>query len=231
MHRKIFLTILFILIFPFLGNSFGQTHEIGVNVGEVFVYDFSDSAYGESNNWTKEIRVDSISDSLITVSDAEVFGNGTRGSRYSYTYEVSTSSSNLYFFFANLSVNDPVYVTENGIIRVNKTINRSYASGSRETNCIMFEHLNYEDVTVETYFDKQTGVLVESTQKHPPTDYEIQATLKDTNVWIITEFPSPSPTETLSETLYLIVVVIVVVVVIVAAFAITLRRRKKPEEK
>jgi len=197
MNRKLsFFTILFILVFTSFGNTLAQTQEVGVKVGNVFVYDISESAYGQSNNWTKEIRVDSISGSLIGVSDADVFENGTIGSRYHYTYEVSVSTSNPYFFFANLSVNDPVYVTEKGTIRVNKTIYKSYASGNRETNYIMYNDLKEEDVTIETYFDKQTGVLVESIQKHPPTDYEIQATLKDTNVWIVTELPSPSPTET-----------------------------------
>lgn len=197
MNRKLSLfTILLILFFTSFTYALAQTQEIGVEVGNVFVYRISESASGQTNNWTKELRVDSISGSLIGVSDADVFENGTRGSRYSYTYEVSTSSSNPYFFFVNLSVNDPVYVTEKGTIRVNKTVNRSYASGNRETNHIMCKHLNYEDVTVETYFDKQTGILVESIQKHPPTDYEIQVTLKDTSVWIVTELPSPSPTET-----------------------------------
>ena len=197
MNRKLFFfTTLFVLVFASLGNTLAQTQEVGVNVGNVFVYNISESAYGQSNNWTKEIRVDSISGSLISVSDAEVFENGTIGSRYSYTYEVSLSTINPYFFFSNSTVNDPIYVTEKGTISVNKTLNRSYASGNRATNYIMYNDLEEEDVTIETYFDKQTGILVESIQKHPPTDYEIQATLKDTNAWIVTELPSPSPTET-----------------------------------
>lgn len=197
MNRKLsFITILVILVFTSSTNTLAQTQEVGVKVGNTFFYDISESAYGQSNNWTIGIRVNSISGSLIGVTDIEVFENGTADSRYEYTYEVSMSTSNPYFFFANLSVSDPVYVTEEGTIRVNKTINRSYASGNRETNYIMYNDLQEEDVTIETYFDKQTGVLVESIQKHPPTDYEIHATLTDTNVWIVTEFPTTSPTET-----------------------------------
>ena len=199
MNRKLsFFTILFILVFTSFTNTLAQTQEVGVEVGNAFFYHISESAYGQSNNWTIGIKVDSISGSLIGVTDIEVFENGTRDSRYYYTYEVSMSTSNPYFFFANLNVSDPVYVTEEGTIRVNKTINRSYASGNRETNYIVYNDLKEEDVTIETYFDKQTGVLVESIQKHPPTDYEIHAKLTDTNVWIVTEFPSPSPTETSS---------------------------------
>jgi len=199
MSKKLSLfTILVILVFTSFTNTLAQTQEVGVEVGNEFFYHISESAYGQSNNWTKGIRVDSISGSLIGVTDIEVFENGTRDSEYQYTYEVSMSTSNPYFFFANLNVNDSVYVTEKGTIRVNKTITRSYASGNRETNYIMYNDLKEEDVTIETYFDKQTGVLVESIQKHPPADYEIQATLTDTNVWIVTEFPSPSPTETTS---------------------------------
>jgi len=197
MKRKLsFFTILFILVFTSFTSTLAQTQEVGVEVGNVFVYDISESAYGQGNNWTKGISVDSISGSLIGVSDIDVFENGTSDSRYSNTYEVSLSTSNPYFFFPNLNVNDPVYVTEKGTIRVNKTINRNYASGNRETNYIVYTDLKDEDVTIETYFDKQTGVLVESIQKHPPTDYEIQATLNKTNVWIVTEGPFPSPTET-----------------------------------
>ena len=196
MHRKLYLTILFILVFTSFGNTLAQTQEVGVSVGDVFVYDISESKSGQNNSWTKELRVDSISGSLIGVSDADVFENGTRSSVYRNTYEVSVSASNPYFFFSNLSVNDPVYVTEKVTISVNRTINRSYASGNRETNFIMYNDLEEGDVTIETYFDKQTGILVESIQKHPLSDYEIQATLKDTSVWIVTELPSPSPNET-----------------------------------
>ena len=196
MRGKLFLTILFILVFAPFGNTLAQTQDVGVNVGDVFVYEIAESKSGQSNNWTKELRVNSISGSLISVSDANVFENGTRGSVYINMYEVSESNSNPYFFFSNLRANDIVYVTEKGTIRVNETVNRSYASGNRETNYISYNDLKEEDVTIETYFDKQTGVLVESIQKHPPSAYEIQATLKDTSVWIVTELPSPSPTET-----------------------------------
>jgi hypothetical protein len=193
--RLFFFTILVILVFSSFGNALAQTQEIGVKVGNEFFYHVSESADGQSNNWTIGIKVNSVSGSLISVTDIEVFENGTRDAEYQYTYEVSNSSINPYFFFANLSVNDPVYVTEEGTISVNKTINRSYASGNRETNYIMYD-LTEENVIIETYFDKQTGVLVESIQKHPPTDYEIHATLTDTNVWLVTEeSASPSPIE------------------------------------
>jgi hypothetical protein len=199
MNRKLsFFTILFLLVFSSFTNTLAQTQEVGVEVGNEFFYHISESSHGQSNNWTIGISVDSISGSLISVTDIEVFENGTGDSRYQYTYEVSTSTSNPYFFFANLGLNDTVYVTEKGTINVNETINRSYASGNRETNYITYNDLQEEDVTIETYFDKQTGVLVESIQKNPPADYEIHATLTDTNVWLVTESPATSPTETTS---------------------------------
>jgi hypothetical protein len=197
--RLSFFTILVILVFSSFGNALAQTQEIGVKVGNEFFYHVSESADGQSNNWTIGIKVNSVSGSLISVTDIEVFENGTSDAEYQYTYEVSNSSINPYFFFANLSVNDPVYITEEGAIRVNKTINRSYASGNRETNYIMYD-LTEEDVTIETYFDKQTGVLVESIQKRLSADYEIHATLTDTNVWIVTESPSPTETPSPSQT-------------------------------
>jgi len=60
----------------------------------------------------------------------------------------------------------------------------------------MYNDFEEGNVTIETYFDTQTGVLVESIQKHPLSEYEIQAKLKDTSVWVVTELPSPSPKET-----------------------------------
>jgi hypothetical protein len=196
MNKKLSIfIILVILVFASFGSTLAQTQEVGVHVGNEFFYGVSESADGQSNNWTIGIKVNSISGSLISVTDIEVFENGTRDAEYQYTYEVSNSTINPYFFFANLTVNDPVYVTETGTIRVNKTINRSYASGNRETNYIIYD-LEEEDVTVETYFDKETGVLVESIQKRLATDYEIRATLIDSNVWVVTESPSASPTET-----------------------------------
>ncbi len=196
MNKKLaFFTILVILVFSSFGSTLAQTQEIGVNVGNEFFYHISESADGQTNNWTKGIKVNSISGSLISVMDIDVFENGTSDSVHQYTYEVSNSTINPYFFFANLNVSDPVYVTEQVTIRVNKTIDRSYASSDRETNYVMYD-LTEEDVTIETYFDKQTGVLVESIQKRPSTGYEIHATLTDSNVWVVTESPSASPTET-----------------------------------
>jgi hypothetical protein len=201
MNKKLsFFAIVVILVFSSFEITLAQTQEVGVNVGNEFFYHVSESANGQTNNWTIGIKVNSISGSLIAVTDIEVFQNGTSDAKYQYTHEVSNSTINPYFFFANLSVNDPVYVTETGTISVNKTINRSYASGDRETNYVLYD-LTEEDVVIETYFDKETGVLVESIQKRPSTGYEIHAILTDTNVWIVTESPSASPTETPSPSL------------------------------
>ena len=200
MNRKlVFLTILFILFFTFDKIALAQILEVGIEVGNIFVYDVSESIYGRRNNWTIVVFINSITGSLIDVSELMVFENGTEDSRYHNTYEVSMFSSNPYFFFENLNVNDQVYASEEGTIRVNKTISRSYASGNRETNYIIYNDLEAADLTVETYFDKQTGVLVESIEKHPPTGYEIQAKLKETNIWIVTDTPSSSPTVTPSR--------------------------------
>ena len=197
MNRKLsFFTILVILVFASFGNTLAQTQEIGVNVGNEFFYHISEYASGQSNNWTIGIKVNSISGSLISVTDIDVFENGTSDSEHHYTYELSTSTSNPYFFFANLNVSDPVYVTETGTISVDKTVNRSYESENRETNYIMYNDWEEEDLVIETYFDKQTGVLVESIQRHPPTGHEIQIRLTETNVWMVAEVSFPFPTET-----------------------------------
>lgn len=197
MNKKLpFFTILLILLFTSFTSTLAQAQEVGVRVGHVYVYYISESANGQTNNWTKGIRVNSISGSLISVTDIDVFENGTSDSEHHYTYEVSTSARNPYFFFANLNVSDPVYVTEKGTVRVNKTINRSYESENRETNYIIYNDLEEADLAVETYFDKQTGALVESIQKHTPTGHEIRVTLKETNVWLVAEVSFPFPTET-----------------------------------
>ena len=197
MNKKLsFFAILVILVFSSFGNTLAQTQEVGVKVGNEFFYHISESVEGQTNNWTKGVRVNYISGLLISVIDIDVFENGTSDSKYIYTYKVSNSTINPYFFFSNLNVGDPVYITEKGTIRVNTTINRRYASGNRETNYILYNDLTEEDVIIETYFDKQTGVLVESIQKRSSTDYEIHATLTDTNVWTVTEYSSASPTET-----------------------------------
>ena len=194
MNRKLlFFTILLILVFTSLPCTLAQTQEIGIQIDDLFVYDIVETVNGETNHWIKGVMVVSVSGSLISVTDTDTFENGTQSRWYQNTYEVSTSTTNPYFFFANLNVSDTVYITNEGTISVIETVSRSYDSGNRETNYITYNDLNDEDITIETYFDKEIGVLVEAIQKDTSTNHEIHLTLKDTNVWTVTE-PTPTPT-------------------------------------
>jgi hypothetical protein len=202
MYKKLLiLAILFTLCFLVVGNVSAQTPAVGVKEGDVFVYDVSDSILGHS---TTEVTVESVSGSKIGFSQGTTYANGTVSGPDSFDADVSVMpgapfnpSGSLYFFFANLNVNDPVYPkfpkTE---IEVDKTVSRSYESGVRETNYMQYDDAYFfgEGTVAQVYFDKQEGVAVEISLGRIVADtlYTAHLQLKSSSVWVVPvpEFPT-----------------------------------------
>ena len=101
---------LFILCFLIAGNVLAQTPAIGVKAGDVFVYDISDSSM--VGQVTREITVDSVSGTKISYSERDIYENGTKGSKYSETADVTVipgatpydPRGSRYFFLSNLKL-------------------------------------------------------------------------------------------------------------------------------
>jgi hypothetical protein len=72
---------------------------------------------------------------------------------------------------------------------------KTYQSGNRDTNRIITEYTNATTGTtqrVDLYFDKASGILVESYETISTSQETTRITwkLKETNGWVVPEFPS-----------------------------------------
>ena len=110
---------------------------------------------------------------------------------------------------ANLSVDDSVYAEIYSDHRIDKTVNRTYPSGVRETNHIctvresnVTKFLNSESVngtfneTQDYYWDKATGVLVEYSYYSSEevgnwsSSWLMSYTLIESSTWVVPEYPT-----------------------------------------
>jgi hypothetical protein len=194
------------------GRTWAQVLTPGVNMGETFTYGVT--AFWSSNdpyasipsnlldlNQTEsiEVRISDISGSNVTIFTAIYYRNGTAGASRD-NVDVETGES--YGFFvaiigANLTAGDRIHPLGEDTITINETVIRNYEGGDRETNRIIIEYQNTTTGatdSVDRYFDKQTGMLVEEYDEtsfdNPISTTRISWKIKESNVWTIPEFPS-----------------------------------------
>jgi hypothetical protein len=209
-------TILLVLLcFTIVGRAWAQTRVPGVVQGNVFTYDVT-SFWSSSDqsatipenlldiNKTEFYRVTitEVSGAEITTQNTWHFTNGTETSTIgTVNVEAGGSSGGFWAIVAaNLRANDLVHPYGQDAITVNETIIRAYPGGERETNHFTVnyqgddETYGYYTEEGDCYFDRKTGMLVELYDKASFVSANIESAvlwkIKDSNVWVVPEFPS-----------------------------------------
>lgn len=216
MIKRLFIVafLLFLLSFTMFGRTWAQVLTPGVNMGDTFTYGVT--AFWSSNdpyasipsdlldiNQTEscEVRISNVTDANVTTFVALYFKNGTADAgRGLVDLDTGVSyGSFVAIIAANLNANDRIHPLGEDTITINETVIKSYESGNRETNRIVIEYTNATTGTtgrVDRYFDKETGILVESHETEITSDSDSETTtivsweIKESNVWVIPEFPS-----------------------------------------
>jgi len=208
-------------------GAFAQTVVPGVSSGDFFVYNikcFWSSSDPNATcppflieiNETEWFRVNivSVGDTYVIYQHTFRFKNGTeyQSGDCRTCLDSGTTTGEYYPFFliiaANLSSKDKVYPAASNSPIINETIIREYGSYRRETNHVIgnvttgdIEH-DLLNLFFDIYFDRPTGVCVESYWKADRVIYDTegsyliyqseiyQSTIVDSNVWIVPEFPS-----------------------------------------
>jgi hypothetical protein len=151
--------------------------------------------------WYK-VTITKVSGPEVSMSTVQHFKNGTEISGTG-TVNVDTGISNpargFYTIYA-ANLREQSRVRPNGPDRstVNETISRSYGAGiTRETNCltIITQYYDADDPSItyteygNTYFDRQTGMLVElryiSAYNDPKMTLTLLWKIKETTVWTV----------------------------------------------
>jgi hypothetical protein len=205
--------LVFLLLITVAGTVFAQTATAGVTKGNTFDYDYN--ILWESNdpkasppaeyvdlNYTQWFRI-SIADVgafLITVQTTLHLKNGTENTKTG-SVNVDEQTINVPFGFllirANSNPNEKIYPGGDYAATINETVLRTYPNGQRQTSHYITETTKgntYEKT--ETFFDRATGVAVESQYESRETSGSYITTTKETitikssNVWTIPEFPT-----------------------------------------
>jgi hypothetical protein len=218
--KKIYIAILVFALSCFLISqiNFAQAISPGVSPGNEFIYDIE--FFWSSTNQSAIIRneildinsTDFFKLTITEVQDKEVsfqtiwrFINGTEiEGEGNINIETGSRSGDFWpILGSNLNSGDRIRPLGFDHTIINDTITRNYGpGGNRDTNLVdlTFTYYNENDPSLiitdysKTYFDKQTGVLVEINEvtvlSEPLTTETLVWKLKETNIWIVPEFPS-----------------------------------------
>jgi hypothetical protein len=218
--KKVYLAIMFCTLLCFLISqiNFAQAISPGVSPGNEFIYDIK--FFWDSSNQSAIIRneildinsTDFFKLTITDVQDKEVsfqtiwrFINGTEiEGEGSINVETGSRSGDFWpILGSNLNSGDRIRPMGFDRTIINDTITRNYGpGGNRDTNLVdlTFTYYNENDPSLivteysKTYFDKQTGALVEISEitvlSEPLTTETLTWKLKETNIWIVPEFPS-----------------------------------------
>ena len=218
MNKKLIGSSFFLLIlgFALVANTSAQTETVtlGVSSGDSFKYDltfmWNSTLAGEfpplyllEENQTDyfQIGVQIASGTIVALQTSWRFRNGTENNSTALV-DVSGVNENLtgyYVYAANLKAGDLLFPSSTLPWVINETTFRTYpGSNFRETNHIAVNRTDVLDKVysyVSLYFDKQTGMLVESYftdvfTAAPNQTFTVHFTLKESNAWVIPEFPS-----------------------------------------
>ena len=200
-----------------VGNTFKYTYTFEMNVdnskSETILTELLQTLIDQTKNIdSAQVTITDVSGTKVTMQTVLQFKNGTQQSNTGVT-DVSTGigDSSLPLIAANLTANDPIY-DGNDYETINETITQTTAFGERQVNHQSIT-MNY-DVSEEelsgfgitgplsqtnaqnTYWDKQTGMLVEMSYKMQSrseqinADISIDVVLVDSNVYTIPEYPT-----------------------------------------
>lgn len=218
MNKKLWIAAFLVVLLSstMFGTTLVKALTPGVTVGDSFIYDLSVSWNSDDQyasipsslvelNKTKsiEVRINNVIPPNVTTFLATYLKNGTAlADRGSINLDTGLSDGGFVAIIAaNLTAGSRVHPLGEDTVTINETVIKSYASGLRETNHIRIEYQNATAgfaESVDRYFDKQTGMLVEEhdvsteTKTNPSstTTAIISYNLQSTTVWIVPEFPS-----------------------------------------
>ncbi len=256
MNKKLCISILLLslLCLGIVGQALAQTRLPGVHYGDNFVYSLVSNWSSSNSSLTVpselvdfnstlsfNVTVTAVQGVNVTAMTVQRFGNNSTDDNRLITMNVDSGSNYFMngfagFFDANLGAGDllrpsgndtnPVTGVTSESVRINQTIPRTYASGTRDTNVVTVSYpvIDASNTTLGTqtityYIDKAVGVLVERKDytEFPDQNGTELWTLKSTNVWTV----SPPPLE-----LPLPILIAVVAVVVVIVVAVVYRGRK-----
>jgi hypothetical protein len=203
---------LFILCFAAVGNASAQTSLVGVSPGNTFKYNLTFywnstnpadvvPAYLVEQNQTDylQLTVETTTGTTVVTQAVWQLLNGTASNSTDVAEVSSGATGSIYVYAANLTAGGLLFpLSEEMPYRINDTSFRSYPSGFRETNHIAVNNTNIEGEVysyMDLYFDKQTGIVVEYTltgvSSSTPNQTVVQHfVLKDSNAWVVPEFPT-----------------------------------------
>lgn len=223
---------MFLISFTFAGTAFAQTSPvlIGVSPGNVFKYDITYywsstnpvdvvPAYLVAQNQTDyfQITVETVTSTTVVIQTLWQFQNGTAVNGTDVAEVSSGATGSIYVYAANLTAGGFLFPSATDLPwRINSTEFRSYPSGFREINRIAVNNTDIEGVVysyMDLYFDKQTGIVVEFTLTNVNTATPNQKVvqhfmLKESNAWVVPEFPSMLILPILMTTIALAIVLV-----------------------
>jgi hypothetical protein len=211
MTSKIVIAVLILFIFSFsgIGVSVAQMQTFGVEIGDMFLWDVEytgkpipEIGIYDLAGGTYQISITTIREDGFSTRNVATYENGTRNEYDSgYNpgrYEFENNVNDM-FIMPNLNANDKLLASDPDSLVVKETVARNYLNETRETNHVSFPPYFLSDgdykVTVESYYDRKTGVLVEKKtnfyeKDNPEAVLTISFTLKETTIWVVPEFPS-----------------------------------------
>ena len=219
--KKIHYVIMVFMLLCFISSQINFTKAIspGVSPGNEFIYDI-EYIWSSTNqsivipetvldlNKTEyyKVTITEVEGNKVSFQTKWVFINGTE-IEGTGTINLETGLAGVGEFWAiigsDLNAGERIHPIYPDYVSINDTQTRNYGSGgNRETHLVdlTFTYVDQDDPTryyveySQTYFDKQTGMLVELIDKTVYTDPVATETLtwklKETNIWVVPEFPS-----------------------------------------
>jgi hypothetical protein len=204
--------LLVLLCSAMVGRTLAQTAVPGVSTGNFFNYDFT--AFWSSstanavvppdlvdlNKTWVGITITDVSDSVVSMSITGHYENGTENTSEAWVNIETGDDSGGYGFIVapNLGANSVVYPSGNYSFSITDTVMRTYSGGERETNHHSANLTNVGDFSYsydDLYLDKKTGVMVEwyterVAASSPNEKTALHWKIRETNVWVVPEFPS-----------------------------------------
>jgi hypothetical protein len=201
--------LIILLLISITGTTFAQTEGTGVKEGDMYSYDVQVSSNVPSltnldmrRMVAIRINVTRVDADEIKYQSTAIFNNGTESTAdNSELYSKESPYVNWYLFYpANLSANDTVNIF-GGHYPITETVLRNYIGVERETNRLAIELANLNTSNIpeyheyyDVYFDKKTGMAVglhiEQVNSDEELLNELTLTIKESNVWVVPEFPS-----------------------------------------
>jgi hypothetical protein len=215
MNKKVTsLTLAFVfLLSAKVVTSSGQTRTVGVSEGDWFMYDVDFSWYStdpsETIPWWNEtegmrITIVAVSGKNVSSQFTYYYSNGTQKTFGGYV-NIETGEGDeipMFAVSADLAEHDTVYTSGWwSSAKINETIVRPYPNGVRDTNhlnitIIYSSELGWQSNLLNYYWDRPTGVLVESSEavytevEGYVTIHYLTSRLAASNAWFVPEFPS-----------------------------------------